>query len=253
MMNQVIRLGLMPKMLGMILMEHGGDSLYNDSSNFTGLIDIENLVKETKDERYRWLLETSFFLTGKKDDNTGSFVWGNDIEIDPCDCHKGVRDEDAVYLWDEADPVLGQEILGWEAPSYRGRKPINDPVLRFGLFPDRADVFLCEFDWSHYIGGKRGTYLVNVERFIKGHARDESEYERYRQLLRPEILEQAHKDFAGWLFWPYNLFISGFALGNVSEEAEKSLWEKVGRIVYPKEDKEKPEWNYGAGDDFYGK
>ena len=50
MMKQVIRLGLMPNMPGMILIEHGGDSLYNDSSNFTGLIDIEKLVKETKNE-----------------------------------------------------------------------------------------------------------------------------------------------------------------------------------------------------------
>ncbi len=234
----------MPNMPGMILMEHGGDSLYNDSSNFTGLIDIEKLVKETKDERYRWLMEAPFFLTGKKDDDSGTFVWGSDIEIDTCDYHEGIYDEDAVYLWDEADPVLGQEMLCWEAPSYRGRKPIDDPVLRFGMFPDRADVFLCELDWSLWrnIGGKRGTYLVNIERFIKGHVRDGFEYERYRQLLRPEIMEQAHIDLAGWLFWPYNLFVSGFVLGNVSDEAEESLWKKAYNIVYPAEDKEKPKW-----------
>ncbi len=139
---------------------------------------------------------------------------------------------------------MGHEITGWEAPSYRGRKPIDDPVLRFGMFPDRADVFLCELDWSLWrnIGGKRGTYLVNIERFIKGHVRDGSEYERYRQLLRPEILEQAHIDLAGWLFWPNNLFVSGFILGYVSEEAEESLWKKAYNIVYPAEDKEKPKW-----------
>ncbi len=243
MMDQVIRVGLMPNMPGMILMEHGGD-FHSDSTNFTSLIDIEKLVKEKEDERYRWLMDEPFFLTGKKDDDLGIFVWGSDIEIDIFDHHKVVHDEDAVYLWDEAAPVLGQELLGWEAPSYRGRKPIDDPVLRFGMFPDRADVFLCELDWSlwHDIGGKRGTYLINIERFINRHVRDGFEYERYRQLLRPEILEQAHIDLAGWLFWPYNLFVRGFVLGNVSEEAEESLWEKVSRVVYPKEDKEKPKW-----------
>ena len=50
-MKQVIRLGLMPNMSGMVLIEHGGDSLYNDSSNFTGLIDIEKLVKEKVGEK----------------------------------------------------------------------------------------------------------------------------------------------------------------------------------------------------------
>ncbi len=240
MIDQVIRVGFMPKKPGMLLIEEGGDKQYNDSSNFTGLIDIERLVKAKKDERYRQLADKTFFLTGRKEEEI--FVWGNGIEIDTCDSNVPVYNEDAVYLWDQANPVLGREMTGWEAPNYRGRIHIDDPVLRFGMFPDRADVFLCEFDWSHYIGGKRGTYLVNVERFIKGHVRDGSEYERYRQLLRPEILEQAHIDLAGWLFWPYNLFVSGFVLGNVSEEAEESLWEKVSRVVYPKEDKEKPKW-----------
>ncbi len=242
--DQVIRVGCMPNMPGMLLMEEGGDKQYNDSSNFTGLIEIEKLVKDKEDERYRQLTDTTFFLNGRKNDNEGMFVWDNGIEINTWDINILVDDEDVVYLWDQANPVLGREITAWEAPNYRGRIPLDDPVFRFGIFPDRADVFLCELDWSLWsnIGGKRGTYLVNIERLINEKARDGFEYERYRQLLRPEILVQAHIDLAGWLFWPYNLFVSGYVLGAISEEAEESLWEKTCHVVYSSEDKEKPKW-----------
>ncbi len=41
MMKQVIRLGLMPNMPGMILMEHGGNSLYDSYMKRGGLVNEE--------------------------------------------------------------------------------------------------------------------------------------------------------------------------------------------------------------------